>query len=413
MITNVVTFHADPPGQDWYAERAARLAKDCAVHGIPCWVFQAEHAGCWQDTCLLKPRIILQALRDLRRPVLWVDADSSVVGPLDELDVLMGNTDVAAVRQQLPRKDLPVLATVLWFNCTPAAVRFLEGWAAAVESADNCSPDHDVLCRLWQADRDFLRLKELPPNWCWLPGRGNPVGAPKILFGLSSPPGRKHVRKLPEITAVVTACRRLGLMGRMMDSLRRNCVDLDQVSRWLIVDDGSSLPDRREMSRRWPHCEILYNKRHGHHESVNLAYERIATPLTLWLEDDWEFHRQGNLIHECFSILLHDPRLAQVGLPFQACQPRRTGSAVPYRFHLYTGRRNADGSDSHWPGFTLNPNLHWTDAVRACLPAKPPEFEHRMARRLRDAGRWVAHCEPSWCRHVGEVSAYTLTGRKK
>jgi len=417
MNTMVLTFHADRPGENYFRDLARNLGEQCGRFGLPFLARELSPAACWLDTCGLKPRVIADALAELGRPLLWVDADSEICAGLAELDALAARCDVAAVRLDLHRGDLPIGATVIWFNATPAALAFARAWADACEATDNVSSDHDVLCRLWRRPPVGARLEILGDEYCRMPalGGGGAKTAAKILFGLSRPPGRKHVRRLPAITAVTTTCRRPELYARTMATLRKNLVDADQVNRWLVIDDGSPIEQREVMAAAWPHPEIIFNKRRGHHESVNIAYEAIDTPLVLWIEDDWLFFRQGNLIHDGLCVLRHDESVAQVGLVHHPCQERVTGSAVPYRLHASRRgrRRKGDDDDSHWPGFTLNPNLHWGDAVRACLPARLPQFEYRIALILAASDRTVAHVEESACRHIGGVSAYKLRGHKR
>lgn len=123
-------------------------------------------------------------LDELKEPVLWVDADSRILRSPHAIMNL--ECDFAAVKQQLPRPDLPIMATVLYFNQTQKARQLVHRWIELLD--DKIDGEHDYLIRAWTELQSTLRYDILPERYCYMRQPGQPIPAnTSILFGLSEP----------------------------------------------------------------------------------------------------------------------------------------------------------------------------------------------------------------------------------
>jgi len=59
-----------------YELEVKKLKDSCEKYGIEAEIVGVESAGSWEKNCALKPLFILEKLRQLSRPVLWVDSDA-------------------------------------------------------------------------------------------------------------------------------------------------------------------------------------------------------------------------------------------------------------------------------------------------------------------------------------------------
>lgn len=65
-----------------YAQEVQRLRASCERFGIERAIAAMEPRGSWERNCALKAPFIQDRLESLKRPVLWIDADGEIVGPI-------------------------------------------------------------------------------------------------------------------------------------------------------------------------------------------------------------------------------------------------------------------------------------------------------------------------------------------
>ena len=207
------------------------------------------------------------------------------------------------------------------------------------------------------------------------------------------------------MTVTITSCRRLALFERTVNSFLNCCTDLERVTRWVCVDNGSTESDRARMKELYPFFEfVLTDPARGerHPESMNRILGLIETPWWLHLEDDWHFFWRGPYIGRALDVMEEDGRIAQVAFNvsygetlecrrIDAGEGRRTqGKGTPYRLHehidpetdeweRYLGALPAGSlSVAYWQHFTLRPSLIRAEAIASLRP-----FETSWALRAR------------------------------
>jgi hypothetical protein len=131
----VISFWCGHPA---YREAAQRLIADCERLGLRHDIAELSGSDSWMQNTRRKPQFILDALRRHRQPLLWVDADSSMLrhpGPLLDLNFDVGAAALPpkATIRVLGYPDISIAAASLFFNDTPAAVAFLEQWTARTQ----------------------------------------------------------------------------------------------------------------------------------------------------------------------------------------------------------------------------------------------------------------------------------------
>ena len=106
--------------------------------------------------CLIKPRIIIDALAKHKCPVVWLDADTTVLKPFALPD---GDWDVGTVPNTNPHSisKNPTCAFVLAFRPTQKALHFLKVWKYLCDWHELCPnrQDHKRLTWTREMQRDF------------------------------------------------------------------------------------------------------------------------------------------------------------------------------------------------------------------------------------------------------------------
>jgi len=122
-------------------------------------------------------------------------------------------------------------------------------------------------------------------------------------------------RKGPyQTTFTITTCKRLKLFKRTMNSFINCCKDIDQIGRWICVDDNSSQSDKNSMKKLYPFIEFIWKTpdQRGHAKSMNIIRETVDTPFVLHMEDDWQFYVKQNYIIPSIQLLNKESKYGQV-----------------------------------------------------------------------------------------------------
>ena len=90
-----VSYFADPQGSDYYRKSAERLAATLDRLGLERNIQEIAHRGSYRENCIFKPVFILRELLGSRYPLLWLDADSNLLGHPKELVELRDDIDIA------------------------------------------------------------------------------------------------------------------------------------------------------------------------------------------------------------------------------------------------------------------------------------------------------------------------------
>ena len=216
-----------------------------------------------------------------------------------------------------------------------------------------------------------------------------------------------------DIIFCATTCRRYDLFVKTMDSFLKNCLDKDLISKWIIIDDGSTQNDLNKMKTKYPFLDIKRNPKPGHNDAVNYAYSILDSEYVFWCEDDWDFIKAGDYIHYAWEIMDTDKSIKEVQLRKWECIPKITNKGRKYFFHKFHAPKTPD-NDSHWPGFSLNPSICHVPSMKQIFPMKSTWFELHAGVKMIQKRFNVAHSAEKYIEHIGEgVSAYKLMNRKR
>jgi GR25 family glycosyltransferase involved in LPS biosynthesis/GT2 family glycosyltransferase len=234
------------------------------------------------------------------------------------------------------------------------------------------------------------------------------------------------------VTLTITTCKRRDLFEHTVNSFLHCCQDLEMISRWICIDDGSSAADRARMRDLYPFFEFIWKppEDRGHPTSMNRLVELVDSPYWLHLEDDWQFVVPGRYVTNGLAILDDDPNIGQVlfnanygetlddrGRPGGFVQATELG--LRYRVHQHldpTGdeyQRFFDAlppgsvANVYWPHFSLRPSLLRTAAVRKLgrFDGRADHFELEFASRYSDAGFVSAFFDSIHCLHLGPLTS--------
>ena len=173
MNVPVISFYCDTDKSGYYKKASERLSKNCGELGIRHYIDEIPSKGSWIANTKQKPVFILSKLKELQEPVLWLDVDQTIMQPMTVIDTL--DCDVAASRYRSDKRynsGWHVRIGVIYFNHSPAAIRFLEQWIAACNranenpnTADKKVPSaHPLFVSTWRDARDnnWAKLHVLP-----------------------------------------------------------------------------------------------------------------------------------------------------------------------------------------------------------------------------------------------------------
>lgn len=120
---------------EWeYPIHAQRLARECDDLGIKHSIQERPSTNDYKKNTRIKPFYIREQLQKLKKPVLWLDVDSSLFQVPDELNSI-SDYDMAAVRMRPDNKlQRQWQVGVLCFNYNPASLEFLDRWCEAATS---------------------------------------------------------------------------------------------------------------------------------------------------------------------------------------------------------------------------------------------------------------------------------------
>jgi len=118
----------------------------------------------WYEAINYKAKFISDFLKESPDPVLWLDADAEINGPL-KLFEKMGYTDFALYREPKERSAMPFRSGTLWFAPTVLARSLAATWASACEAAPRAY-DQVTLYQVWKTIEDEITTRFLPETYC-------------------------------------------------------------------------------------------------------------------------------------------------------------------------------------------------------------------------------------------------------
>jgi hypothetical protein len=144
-------FTADTP----YEEEARKLMASCDAVGIAHHISRVPNRGSWEANCAYKADFLAGLWRELRRPLLWVDAD----GVLKRSPILLRGTSCDFAIHKVDRWEFN--SATVFFNSTPLAGQLLQHWAALCRSYPHIW-DQRLLDAAWE---ELMRNHPLITFW--------------------------------------------------------------------------------------------------------------------------------------------------------------------------------------------------------------------------------------------------------
>jgi len=165
MTLAVISFYTS----DWkYPDYATNLKKDCERIGLPHHIECLPSRGDYVKNCNIKPEFIRNKLHQLKSPILWIDADGSLLKSPDLLLTSdIKNYDLAGNRWATNPERIHVGS--IWFNYTELTLTFLDTWIDLV----NSSIDDAAFNGVWNRFKQQLKLFSLPPEYFFIHKKDN------------------------------------------------------------------------------------------------------------------------------------------------------------------------------------------------------------------------------------------------
>lgn len=116
-----------------YEKEVEALRISCEALGLEYRIEGIAPFGKWHEHTCYKPIYILQKMEELKRPLLWIDADAQIV----QKPLFAWDCDLALrLYEEYPpdHPSYPVTGT-LYFGDTPEALSFVQSWAQAAQKA--------------------------------------------------------------------------------------------------------------------------------------------------------------------------------------------------------------------------------------------------------------------------------------
>ena len=127
----IISFYTPNTG---YEKEIEGLIASCKKWDLPYSIDPIPHFGSWEKNCCFKPKYILKKLTDLKRPILWLDADALVVRRPNLFETLSADIAVRIV-EELPN-DHPskMISGTVFVNNTSKALQILKEWDLETET---------------------------------------------------------------------------------------------------------------------------------------------------------------------------------------------------------------------------------------------------------------------------------------
>lgn len=127
MYPTVVSFYTlNSP----YQLQAHHLVASCEKFGIPHCIEGVDSWGSWELNCAFKPFFIIEKMKQLQRPLLWVDVDAIFLRKPSDLKVFSNDFAVYTDPELTSNHPSKVRAGTIYVNHTQGGRDFLMQWRA-------------------------------------------------------------------------------------------------------------------------------------------------------------------------------------------------------------------------------------------------------------------------------------------
>ena len=113
-----------------YQIEVQNLIASCEKWGLPIDVEGIESFGSWELNCGYKPFFLYRKLQELKKPLLWVDADAVVLKQPEVLEAFTADLAVRINEGLAPDHPSKVISSTIFVNYTSEGGELLRLWAA-------------------------------------------------------------------------------------------------------------------------------------------------------------------------------------------------------------------------------------------------------------------------------------------
>lgn len=177
--------HIDRLVQSFYAEKTS-----CAPCMVDHLVLRSDYdPRGWEHNCARKPQAIKFAFDLLHRPIVWLDADAEVLGPIDFREIIPEGQDLSVMRPRgrWPLVNSSLMSGTIGFGYNPTARALIHEWEG------NCAAipavyDQETLAYLLEAPtfKDRLKITDLDPRFICVPDLMPDVTDPVVIHHQAS-----------------------------------------------------------------------------------------------------------------------------------------------------------------------------------------------------------------------------------
>ena len=184
----------------------------------------------------------------------------------------------------------------------------------------------------------------------------------------------------PKVAFSITTCKRVDSFLNTMKEFMNQCVDIDYIDQWYIIDDSSSIEDIVLMLGKYPNFIPITHKSKNQAVSINKILE-LEFDYVFHIEDDWHFSKPF-CIKDLIEDLERNKEVLQLGLVTYDnlnYRPYKDSKMSYYDFNInsplvpknYRNILNNDPSTYNnlkkqstpssdtfwWPGFVFGPSI--------------------------------------------------------
>lgn len=144
--TIFISFVSDPPGSNFYSERAKNLILALDRLDYDYCVIHYENDRNYYQNCCYKPSYIDKKIKEYNRNVIWIDGDTFLKRNMGDFTNSSEDFDIGLVTYN---KDMTgFIASPIFFKNTPNSIELIEKWSDHCRNkVENgiCELDHDAL----------------------------------------------------------------------------------------------------------------------------------------------------------------------------------------------------------------------------------------------------------------------------
>ena len=127
----IVCFYTPNTG---YEKEVEGLIASCKKFDLPYSIDPIPNFGTWEKNCCFKIKYILKKLIDLKRPILWLDADALIVQKPTLFETLDADIALRIVNELPNDHQSKMISGTVFVNNTPEALQVLQEWDLETET---------------------------------------------------------------------------------------------------------------------------------------------------------------------------------------------------------------------------------------------------------------------------------------